>query len=342
MSINRDDTKEEDAYLTELYNVMSRGEVRDDRTGVGTRSLFGRHLAFDLTQGFPLLTTKKLPFRHIVHELFWFLSGSTSTEYLQQHGVKIWEKNSSVEFLRSRGLDYPAGHVGPLYGFQWRNFGGDLPEELRGDAAADPIRGDAAADPIRGDAAADPIRGDAAADPIRGDAAADPIRGDVSPRRGVDQIDRVLQILRTDPTSRRMVISAWNPCDLDKMALEPCHILFQLYVREGKYLDGSLYMRSNDLFLGAPWNIACYSLLISLYAHLTGYTPGRLVYTVGDAHVYLNHLDQVSEQIQREPRKMPRLVILDRGQRTMDDFVADDIQIEGYEPWPAIRAEMAV
>lgn len=277
----------EDAYLTELYTVMTLGEKRGDRTGVGTYSLFGRHLSFDLAQGFPLLTTKRLPFRHIVHELFWFLSGSTSTEYLKQHGVKIWEKNSSAAFLRSRGLDYPDGHVGPLYGFQWRNFGGS------------------------------------------------------ETMRGIDQIARVLEILRTDPTSRRMVISAWNPCDLDKMALEPCHVLFQLYVREGKYLDGSLYMRSNDLFLGAPWNIACYSLLISLYARLTGYTPGRLVYTVGDAHVYTNHLEQVGEQIQREPRAFPKLVIRDRGQQTFEDFVPEDITIEDYDPWPAIRAPMA-
>ena len=287
----------ENAYLTELYTVMTLGEKRDDRTGVGTYSLFGRHMSFDLTQGFPLLTTKRVPFRHVVHELFWFLSGSTSTEYLKQHGVKIWEKNSSEEFLRSRGLDYPAGSIGPLYGFQWRNFGGVAEHDHKGVS---------------------------------------------EPRRGVDQIARVLDILRSDPTSRRMVISAWNPCDLDKVALEPCHVLFQLYVREGKYLDGSLYMRSNDLFLGAPWNIACYSLLISLYARLAGYTPGRLVYTVGDAHVYANHLEQVGEQIQREPRAFPRLVIRDRGQQSIDDFVAEDITIEGYNPWPAIQADMAI
>jgi thymidylate synthase len=278
----------ERAYLSELQTVLSQGEVRPDRTGVGTKSLFGRHLSFDLTEGFPLLTTKKLPFSHIVHELFWFLSGSTNTDYLKQKGVKIWEGNTSKEFLSRRGLNLPEGSVGKLYGFQWRNFGGS------------------------------------------------------DSSRGVDQIARVLDILKTDPTSRRMVISAWNPCQLDEMVLEPCHVLFQLYVREGKYLDGSLYMRSNDLFLGAPWNIACYSLLIHLYAHLTGYTPGKLVYTIGDAHLYLNHLSQVEEQLSREPRELPQVKIADRGQQTLDDFLPEDILLTGYEPHPVIRAPMAV
>lgn len=278
----------EQAYLSELQTVLSSGEQRSDRTGVGTKSLFGRQITFDLSFGFPLLTTKKIPFKHIVYELFWFLSGSTTTEYLKQHGVKIWEGNTSAEFLRSRGLDLPEGSVGKLYGYQWRNFGG------------------------------------------------------TDEKKGVDQIARVLDILKTDPTSRRMVISAWNPCQLDEMALEPCHVLFQLYVREGKYLDGSLYMRSNDLFLGAPWNIACYSLLLHLYGALSGYTPGKLVYTIGDSHLYLNHLPQVEEQLTRDVRQCPVVSILDRGQQTLDDFLPTDIILTGYDPHPAIRAEMAV
>lgn len=275
-------------YLRELSEVLSHGEQRLDRTGVGTKSLFGRQLVFQITDCFPLLTTKKLPFRHIVHELLWFLSGSTDTSYLKSHGVKIWDGNTSEEFIRKRGLDLPEGSVGKLYGYQWRRF------------------------------------------------------GETESQKGVDQIQRVLDILRTDPTSRRMVISAWNPCDLDQMVLEPCHVLFQLYVREGKYLDGSLYMRSNDLFLGSPWNIACYSLLVYLYCHITGYTPGRLVYTVGDAHLYLNHLSQVEEQLKRVPKKSPKVTIRDRGQKTLDDFVAEDIVLEEYDPYPAIRAEMAI
>ena len=278
----------DEIYQKELREVLTQGEERPERTGTGTKSLFGRQLIFPLTDSFPLLTTKKLPFRHIVHELLWFLSGSTDTSYLVSHGVKIWEGNTSEEFISKRGLDLPVGSVGKLYGFQWRNFGGD---------------------------------------------------GD---RKGVDQIQRVLEILRTDPTSRRMVISAWNPCDLDQMVLEPCHVLFQLYVREGKYLDGSLYMRSNDLFLGAPWNISCYSLLIYLYCHLTGYTPGRLIYMIGDAHIYLNHLSQVEEQLSRTPLAPPRVTIRQRGQQTLDDFVIDDIVLEDYDSHPVIRAKMAI
>lgn len=275
-------------YLSELSSVLEFGEERGDRTGTGTKSLFGRQMTFDLTQGFPLWTTKRLPFKHIAHELFWFLSGVTDTEYLKENGVKIWDGNTSEEFLRKRGLDLPVGSVGKLYGYQWRRFG-ETPE-----------------------------------------------------KKGVDQIQRVLDILRTDPTSRRMVISAWNPCDLEEMVLEPCHVLFQLYVREGKYLDGSLYMRSNDLFLGSPWNVACYSLLIHLYCHLSGYLPGKLVYSIGDSHIYLNHLSQVKEQLSREPRPLPRVVIRDRGQTCFEDFQVEDIELFDYDPYPVIKGKMAV
>lgn len=279
----------ESVYLSELAEVLSQGEERRDRTQTGTKSLFGRQLTFDLTDGFPLLTTKRLPFRHIVYELFWFLSGATDTEYLKKNGVKIWEGNTTEEFIRKRGLDLPVGSVGKLYGYQWRHFGAGRHSD-----------------------------------------------------QGVDQIQRVLDILMSDPTSRRMVISAWNPCDLDQMVLEPCHVLFQLYVRSGKYLDGSLYMRSNDLFLGSPWNIACYSLLIHLYAHLSGYTPGRLVYTIGDSHIYLNHASQVQEQLSRDLRQLPRVSIRDRGQKCFEDFVPEDIELHDYNPHPTIRGFMAV
>lgn len=279
---------QEMAYLAELSSVLEFGEEREDRTGTGTKSLFGRQMTFLLTEGFPLWTTKRVPFAHVVHELFWFLSGATDTDYLKQKGVKIWEGNTSEEFLRKRGLNLPVGSVGKLYGYQWRRF------------------------------------------------------GETSDKKGVDQIQRVLDILRSEPTSRRMVISAWNPCELEEMVLEPCHVLFQLYVRQGKYLDGSLYMRSNDLFLGSPWNVACYSLLLHLYCHLSGYTPGKLVYTIGDSHIYLNHVSQVKEQLSREPRHLPRVVIRERGQKCFEDFVPEDIELYDYDPHPSIKGTMAI
>jgi thymidylate synthase len=282
-------TSPENAYLDLLHHVAENGEKRVDRTGTGTRSVFGIKLEFDLTEGLPVLTTKFVPFRHILVELFWFLSGSTDTSFLEKNGVKIWRGNTSSDFLQKRGLvDYKEGDTGPLYGYQWRRF------------------------------------------------------GETSERKGVDQIDRMLQLLKTEPTSRRILMSAWNPMDLDKMVLEPCHVSFQLYVRQGRWLDGMLYMRSNDLFLGAPWNIVCYSLLIYMYAHLTGYLPGKLVYTVGDAHVYEDHLEQVKEQYKRPVRWLPRLTIKSRDQKSMDDFQLEDFVLEGYYPHPRLSAKMSV
>lgn len=279
----------ENAYLELMNDVLTKGEKRIDRTGTGTRSLFGIKLEFDLTEGLPLLTTKFVTFRQILVELFWFLSGSTNTSFLEQHGVKIWRGNTSTDFLQKRGLvEYKEGDTGPLYGYQWRRFG-ETPD-----------------------------------------------------RKGVDQIDRMLQLLKNEPTSRRIMMSAWNPVDLDKMVLEPCHVSFQLYVREGRWLDGMLFMRSNDLFLGAPWNIACYSILIHMYCHLTGYLPGKLVYTVGDAHIYEDHLEQVKEQYKRPVRPFPMLTIAKRGQSNMDEFVLEDFTLEGYHPHPRLTGKMSV
>lgn len=282
-------------YLDLLSHVLNHGELRSDRTGVGTLSVFGPQIEFDLQKGFPVLTTKRLTFSHILHEVLWYLSGATDITYLNEHRVHVWDGNTTREFLDKRGLvDYPAGTTGPLYGFQWRHFGGDF--------------------------------------------------RDVKQSPGIDQLARLLSILRTDPCSRRMYMSAWNPLDLDKMCLEPCHVSFQLYVREGTFLDGKLYMRSNDLFLGAPWNIAAYALLLHMFAHLSGYTPGKLVYTLGDAHIYQSHIDAVRQQLSRPVRPFPRLSIADETKSIRDwsDFQSEHFHLESYHPHPWIRAEMAV
>lgn len=283
-------------YLYLMDKVLKTGEERQDRTSIGTFSLFGEQLEFDLTNSFPLLTTKKLNFKNIVNELLWFLSGSTDTTFLKENNVNIWNGNTSREFLDKRGLcDYKEGETGPLYGYQWRHFGGDF-------------------------------------------------RNPHSNNKGVDQIDRMLHLLKTEPESRRIYMSAWNPCDLDKMCLEPCHVSFQLYVSKGEYLMGKLYLRSNDLFLGAPWNIACYSLLIYMFAHLSGYKPGKLFYTIGDSHIYKNHIEQVKEQIERPLRPFPKLNILKNNKeyKTFEDFDINSFELLDYNPHPYIKADMAV
>lgn len=284
----------EHAYLQLLKQVLSEGESRKDRTGVGTLSVFGPQIEFDLQQGFPLLTTKRVNFAHIAHEVLWYISGSTTTEYLEKHSVHVWNANTSRSFLDQRGLQsYDIGETGPLYGFQWRHFGGDF--------------------------------------------------RNVNLSPGVDQLQNMLNLLRTNPTSRRIFMSAWNAMDLDKMCLEPCHVSFQLYVRSDKYLDGKLYMRSNDLFLGAPWNIAAYSLLIHMFAHLSGYVPGKLVYSLGDAHIYSNHLEQVKLQLQRCMRPLPSMSIESSIPITKwEDFSIEHFRLDNYHPHLAIRAPMAV
>jgi dihydrofolate reductase/thymidylate synthase len=289
---NRYNTPEK-KYLTLLREVIDTGEYRNDRTGTGTLSIFGPQIEINIENSFPLLTTKKLNFKNIVTEVLWFLSGETNINFLKENGVNIWDGNTTKEFLNKRGLlDYKEGDIGPLYGYQWRNFGGDFknPES-----------------------------------------------------KGIDQIQRMLELLKNEPTSRRIFMSAWNPLDLDKMALEPCHISLQLYISEGKYLDGKLYMRSNDLFLGAPWNIAGYSLLIYMFGHITGYIPRKLIYTLGDAHIYSNHIEQVYEQLNRPLRPFPKLKILDNKiYKTLDDFTIDSFVLEDYFPHSFIKANMAL
>jgi thymidylate synthase len=262
------------AYLDLLSQILERGVEKSDRTGTGTLSLFGPQLRFDLRQSFPLLTTKKLHTKSIVHELLWFLSGSTNVAYLREHGVKIWDEWAD-----------PAGELGPVYGHQWRAW----PARDGGE---------------------------------------------------IDQIARLVDGLRRNPDSRRHLVSAWNPADLDRMALPPCHALFQFYVANGE-LSCQLYQRSADVFLGVPFNIASYALLCAMVAQVTDLRPGELVHTFGDVHLYLNHVEQAREQLTREPRPLPRLR-LNPEVRSIFDFRFEDVAIEAYDPHPSIRAPIAV
>ena len=261
-------------YLDLLRHVLEHGSDKPDRTGTGTRSVFGWQLRFDLGDGFPLLTTKKLHLRSIVHELLWFLKGETNIAYLKDNKVSIWDEWADAD-----------GELGPVYGKQWRRWNG-------GDG------------------------------------------------REIDQLQWVVDEIRRNPDSRRLIVSAWNVADLSKMALMPCHTLFQFYVADGK-LSCQLYQRSGDIFLGVPFNIASYALLTHLVAQVCGLGVGDFVHTLGDAHLYSNHFDQAREQLGRMPRSLPTLK-LDPAVRDLFDFTFDDIAIEGYDPLPAIKAPVAV
>jgi thymidylate synthase len=261
-------------YLELLRTVLERGADRSDRTGVGTRGIFGYQMRFDLQRGFPLLTTKRLHLRSIIHELLWFLAGDTNIRYLNENGVRIWDAWAN-----------PDGDLGPIYGRQWRSWG--APND-----------------------------------------------------RSIDQIAEVLVTLRTDPHSRRMVVSAWNPADLPRMALPPCHCLFQFYVAEDR-LSCQLYQRSADIFLGVPFNIASYSLLTMMIAQVSGLAPGEFVHTLGDAHLYLNHLEQARMQLERSPRPLP-IMRLEPKVASLFDFRYGHFTLEGYDPHPHIPGEIAV
>jgi len=262
------------AYHDLLTRILSEGVRKEDRTGTGTLSVFGHQMRFDLADGFPLVTTKQLHLRSIVHELLWFLKGDTNVAYLKANGVTIWDEWADAN-----------GDLGPVYGKQWRSW-------------AKPDGGT------------------------------------------VDQIAWILDEIARNPDSRRLIVSAWNPADLDRMALAPCHCLFQFYVADGR-LSCQLYQRSADAFLGVPFNIASYALLTAMMAQVTGLKAGDFVHTFGDAHLYANHLEQTRLQLSREPRALPRLR-LNPEVRSLFDFRFEDIVIEGYEPHPAIKAPVAV
>ncbi len=261
-------------YLDLLRHVLEHGTPKNDRTGTGTRSIFGHQMRFDLEAGFPLLTTKKLHLRSIIHELLWFLAGDTNVAYLNERGVSIWDEWADAD-----------GDLGPIYGRQWRSW----PDGAGGD---------------------------------------------------IDQVSRVVDTIRDDPDSRRLIVSAWNVADLDRMALPPCHVLFQFYVAEGR-LSCQLYQRSADVFLGVPFNIASYSLLTLMMAHVTGLAPGEFIHTFGDAHLYSNHLEQAQVQLHREPRPLP-VMRLNPEVASIFDFRLEDFELAGYEPLPHIPAPVAV
>jgi thymidylate synthase len=278
-------------YLDLLRWVMEEGEDREDRTGVGTRSIFGHQMRFDLSKGFPLVTTKKVFVRGIIAELLWFLRGETHVEPLQEQGVRIWDPWATEEECARFGRK--AGDLGPIYGHQWRNFGASLDEngEYRND--------------------------------------------------GVDQIQRVLDSLRNNPHSRRLLVTGWNPLEADQVTLPPCHTLFQFYVHNDDRLSCQLYQRSADLFLGVPFNIASYALLTHMLASLAGLKPGHFVHTFGDAHIYSNHFEQVKLQLSREPRPLPHLKIL-RQVEDLREWTPADFKIVDYKPHPTIKAPIAV
>jgi thymidylate synthase len=262
------------AYHDLLRRVLDEGARKSDRTGTGTVSVFGHQMRFDLSQGFPLVTTKKLHLKSIIHELLWFLAGDTNIAYLKEHGVSIWDEWADAH-----------GNLGPVYGKQWRSWEG-------------------------------------------------------ADGRTHDQIKWVIEEIKRNPDSRRLVVSAWNVADLDKMKLAPCHCLFQFYVANGR-LSCQLYQRSADIFLGVPFNIASYALLTQMMAQVCGLEPGDFVHSFGDAHLYLNHFDQAAEQLTRQPRALPRLR-LNPAVTSLFDFRFEDIAIEAYDPWPAIKAPVAV
>jgi len=261
-------------YLDLLRHVHDHGVEKADRTGTGTRSVFGYQMRFDLARGFPLITTKKLHTKSIIYELLWFLRGDTNVGYLKEHGVSIWNEWAG-----------PDGDLGPIYGHQWRSW---------------------------------------------------PTREGGT----VDQIAEVVREIETNPDSRRLVVSAWNPADLPRMALAPCHALFQFYVAAGR-LSCQLYQRSADIFLGVPFNVASYALLTLMVAQVTGLEPGEFVHTFGDAHLYTNHLEQARLQLERAPRALPKL-LLDPAVRRLDDFRFESFSLVGYEPHPHIPAPVAV
>lgn len=261
-------------YLNLLDRILTEGTKKTDRTGTGTISIFGNQMRFDMSKGFPLLTTKKLHLKSIIYELLWFLQGDTNVKYLQDHGVRIWNEWADEN-----------GELGPIYGHQWRSWPGHNGEPI-------------------------------------------------------DQIKKVVEQIKNTPDSRRMIVSAWNVADIDDMKLPPCHCFFQFYVADGK-LSLQLYQRSADTFLGVPFNIASYALLLLMVAQVTGLKPGDFIHTTGDTHLYLNHIEQARLQLTRTPRPLPQMK-LNPDVKDLFSFKYEDFQLEGYDPWPHIAAKVSV
>ena len=261
-------------YLELLREIRDNGVTKTDRTGVGTKSIFGHQMRFNLQDGFPLLTTKKVFLKGIIYELLWFLKGDTNIKFLTDHNVHIWDEWADEN-----------GDLGYVYGKQWRSW-------------------------------------------------------ETTDGRVIDQISQVVDLIKNHPDSRRILVTAWNPAEIDKMALPPCHCLFQFYVADGK-LSCQLYQRSADTFLGVPFNIASYALLTMMLAQVCGLEPGEFIHTTGDTHIYLNHLEQVNEQLSREPRPLPKMII-NPDVKSIFDFKYEDFKLEGYDPYPAIKAPVAV
>ena len=261
-------------YLNLLDRILTEGTKKTDRTGTGTISIFGNQMRFDMSKGFPLLTTKKLHLKSIIYELLWFLQGDTNVKYLQDHGVRIWNEWADEN-----------GELGPIYGHQWRSWPGHNGEPI-------------------------------------------------------DQIKKVVEQIKNTPDSRRMIVSAWNVADIDDMKLPPCHCFFQFYVADGK-LSLQLYQRSADTFLGVPFNIASYALLLLMVAQVTGLEPGDFIHTTGDTHLYLNHIEQARLQLTRSPRPLPQMK-LNPDVKDLFSFRFEDFQLEGYDPWPHIAAKVSV
>ncbi len=261
-------------YLNLLQRILDEGIEKTDRTGTGTKSIFGHQMCFNLEEGFPLLTTKKLHLKSIIYELLWFLKGDTNIKYLKKHGVRIWDEWADED-----------GNLGPVYGHQWRSW----PDYNGGT---------------------------------------------------IDQIQNVINLIKHHPDSRRMMVTAWNPAEIEQMALPPCHCLFQFYVADGR-LSLQLYQRSADTFLGVPFNIASYALLLQMMAQVTGLQVGEFIHTTGDTHLYLNHLEQAKLQLTRTPRTLPQMK-LNPDVKSLFDFQYEDFELQNYNPWPHIKADVAV
>lgn len=299
----------ENNYLELIKDIIENGEDSDDRTGVGTKRVFGRELRFDISKSFPLYTTRKVYFKGVIEELLWFLRGDTDSKILEDANVNIWQGNTSREFLDNRGLaDYPEGEAGANYSWQWRNFGGKIqasPLYRAGQEIGKTIQ---------------------------------------KQKNGIDQIANLIDSLKNDPYSRRHLVVAWNPLQLDKTPLPPCHYAIQFYVSKNNELSCLVNIRSQDVALGNPFNVASYSAMTYILGKVCGYTPKELIIYMGDAHVYKNHIEPLREQIEREPFEFPKLSI-DKELQTIEDIEKlkyEDFKLENYQYHPAIKMEMAV